>query len=151
MLTKNTIASYIDILEKGFVIFQMSSFSRNLRNEIKKNKKIYFFDTGIRNALIGDFNALDSRLDKGALWENFLIAERLKQNSYKNGYAKMYFWRTTQQQEVDLVEESGGAINGFEFKWQAKKSSRLPKTFIKTYNAGSQIVHRDNFRDFIIT
>lgn len=148
-VNKNTIASYIDILEKGYVVFKLESFSRNLRNEIKKNKKVFFFDTGIRNALIGDFNGMDLRQDKGALWENFLIAEGLKPNAYKNSYAKMYFWRTTQQQEVDLVEESEGAISGFEFKWQMNKRVRLPKTFINAYEADSMIVDRSNFRDFV--
>lgn len=100
---KNTVANYIDILEKGYVIFRLDSFSRNLRNEIKKNKKIYFYDNGVRNMVLGSFNSLELRQDTGALWENFLISERLKQNIYKEKFTKMYFWRTKQQQEVDLV------------------------------------------------
>jgi uncharacterized protein len=97
-------------LEKGFIIFKLGSFSRNVRNEIKTNKKIYFYDNGIRNMVIGNFNSLDLRTDKGALWENFLISERRKQNEYKQSLARTYFWRTKQQQEVDFVEDNGGKI-----------------------------------------
>lgn len=145
---KNTVANYIDILEKGYVIFKLNSFSSNLRKEIKKNKKIYFYDTGVRNMILGNFTPLALRQDKGALWENFLIAERLKQHSYKNTNTKMYFWRTKQQQEVDLVEEQNGIITGFEFKWSAKKKVRLPKTFVNEYNAKEEIIDRTNFRKF---
>ena len=146
---KNTVANYIDILEKGYVVFKLNSFSRNLRNEIKKNKKIYFYDNGVRNMVLGNFNPLNLRQDTGALWENFLIAERLKQNTYKSTNAKMYFWRTKQQQEVDLVEEHNGIVTGFEFKWNAKKKLRLPKTFVKAYNAKEVIIDRANFRKFV--
>jgi len=146
---KNTISNYIDILQKGYVIFKLNSFSRNLRNEIKKNKKIYFYDNGVRNMVLGNFNSLELRQDTGALWENFLISERLKQNSYKNRYTKMYFWRTKQQQEVDLVEENNGIITGFEFKWNAKKKLRLPRTFVNEYNATEKIIDRNNFREFV--
>jgi len=146
---KNTVSSYIDILQKGYVIFKLDSFSRNLRTEIKKNKKIYFYDNGIRNMVLGNFNSLDLRSDTGALWENFLISERLKQNTYKNKFTKMYFWRTKQQQEVDLVEEVDGIITGFEFKWNAKKKIRLPKTFVNEYNANEELINRNNFRKFV--
>ena len=146
---KNTVANYIDILEKGYVIFKLHSFSRNLRNEIKKNKKIYFYDNGVRNVIIGNFNPLDLRQDTGGLWENFLISERLKQNKYKSTNAKMYFWRTKQQQEVDLVEEDNGVISGFEFKWNHKKQVRLPKTFVNEYNAKEILINKNNFREFI--
>ncbi|MEX1384500.1 ATP-binding protein [Lutibacter sp.] len=147
---KNTVSSYIDILEKGYVVFKLNSFSRNLRNEIKKNKKIYFYDNGVRNMVLGNFTPLNLRQDTGALWENFLIAERLKQNTYKSTNAKMYFWRTKQQQEVDLVEEHNGIITGFEFKWNAKKKLKLPKTFVNEYNAKEVIIDRTNFRKFTI-
>ena len=147
-IDKNTVSNYIDILEKGYVIFKLNSFSRNLRNEIKKNRKIYFYDNGVRNMVLGNFSPLDLRQDTGALWENFLISERRKQNTYKNTTAKMYFWRTKQQQEVDLVEEFNGEITGFEFKWNAKKKLNLPKTFVKEYNAKEVIIDRINFRDF---
>lgn len=146
---KNTIGSYIDILQKGYVIFKLGSYSINLRNEIKKNKKVYFYDNGVRNMILGNFNSLDLRQDTGALWENFLIAERVKQNIYKNRLAKLYFWRTKQQQEVDLVEEKDGQLTGFEFKWLAKKKVKLPKTFIETYKATEKIIDRTNFRDFV--
>lgn len=151
-IDKNTVSKYIDILEKGYVIFKLGSFSRNIRNEIKRNKKIYFYDNGIRNMIIGNFNPLENRVDKGALWENFLISERLKQNQYKNSMARMYFWRTTQQQEVDFVEQIADKIYGYEFKWiTGKKKMRLPKTFVETYNAESGIIDRKNFREFVIT
>ena len=146
---KNTISNYIDILQKGYVIFKLNSFSRNLRNEIKKNKKIYFYDNGVRNMVLGNFNSLELRQDTGALWENFLISERLKKNAYNNEHTKMYFWRTKQQQEVDLVEENNGIITGFEFKWNAKKKIRLPKTFVNEYNALEIIIDRKNFREFV--
>ncbi|PLW98994.1 MAG: ATPase [Marinilabiliales bacterium] len=148
-INKITVQKYIDILEKGYVLFRLNSFSRNVRNEIKRNKKIYFYDNGIRNMIIGNFSPLDIRQDKGALWENFLVSERQKQNLYKDTFAKMYFWRTKQQQEVDFVEEQDGVITGFEFKWNARKSHRLPKTFTETYDAKSVLVDKNNFRDFV--
>lgn len=146
---KNTVSSYVDILQKGFVIFKLDSFSKNLRNEIKKNKKIYFYDNGVRNMILGNFNHLELRQDTGALWENFLMAERMKQNVYKATFAKMYFWRTKQQQEVDLVEEKEGVVTGFEFKWNAKKNVKLPKTFVNSYDAIEKIIDRTNFREFV--
>jgi predicted AAA+ superfamily ATPase len=147
---KNTISKYIQLLEEGFVIFRLSSYSSNQRNEIKTNKKIYFYDNGVRNLLIGNFNSLESRMDKGALWENFLISERLKLNAYHRDFAKLYFWRSKQQQEVDLVEELNGEITGFEFKWKARKSVHLPKTFVRLYNAKEKIIDSTNFRDFVL-
>lgn len=147
---KNTVSKYIDILEKGYIIFKLNSFSRNLRNEIKTNKKIYFYDNGVRNMVIGNFNPIEIRNDKGALWENFLISERVKQIEYKESLVHTYFWRTKQQQEVDFVEENGGKVFGYEFKWNKKKFQKLPKTFIETYNAESKVIDRDNFREFVI-
>lgn len=147
---KNTISKYIDILEKGYIIFKLNSFSRNVRNEIKTNKKIYFYDNGIRNMIIGNFNPIELRTDKGALWENFLISERMKQKEYKESLARSYFWRTIQQQEVDFVEESEGKIFGYEFKWKKKKNHKLPKTFTETYNAETSIIDKENFREFVI-
>jgi hypothetical protein len=149
-IDKNTVGKYIDILQQGYVVFKLGSYSSNLRNEIKRNRKIYFYDNGIRNMVLGDFSSLDFRRDKGSLWENFLISERKKQNIYKNNYAQMYFWRTKQQQEVDFVEKRDGRITGFEFKWKAKPNTRLPKTFTETYDAASVIVDRDNFREFVV-
>jgi predicted AAA+ superfamily ATPase len=148
-IDKNTVSKYIDILEKGYIIFKLSSFSRNVRNEIKTNKKIYFYDNGIRNMVIGNFNPIELRIDKGALWENFLISERIKQIEYKQSLAHTYFWRTKQQQEVDFVEDNGGRIFGFEFKWQKKKNQKLPKTFTEAYNAETMIIDKENFREFV--
>ena len=147
---KNTISKYIDILQKGYIIFKLSSFSRNVRTEIKTNKKIYFYDNGVRNMVIGNFNPIELRIDKGALWENFLISERVKQIEYKQSLARTYFWRTKQQQEVDFVEENGGKIFGYEFKWKKKKNTKLPKTFTETYNAESNVIDKENFREFVI-
>ena len=146
---KNTIQRYINILEKGYVIFKLGSYSRNLRNEIKKNKKIYFYDNGIRNTIIGNFTSLNLRQDKGALWENFLISERLKQNKYKMTLAKSYFWRTTQQQEIDYVEEIEQKVYGYEFKWNPRKKVKISKTFTDKYKAAGKLINRENFREFV--
>jgi len=147
-INKLTVQKYIDILEKGFIVFRLNSFSRNLRNEIKQNRKIYFYDNGIRNMIIGNFKPFELRVDKGALWENFLVSERLKQNTYKQTFAKMYFWRTKQQQEIDFVEEYNGQICGYEFKWNSKRIN-FPKNFTETYNAGTFLISRENFREFV--
>lgn len=149
-INKVTVQRYIEVLEKGYIIFRLNSFNRNIRSEIKRNKKIYFYDNGIRNMILGNFSPLDLRSDKGALWENFLMSERRKQNIYKMTYTKMYFWRTKQQQEVDFVEEKDDIITGFEFKWRAKNKAKLPKTFIDMYKAKIEVVDRGNFREFVI-
>jgi len=146
---KKTVLRYIDLLEKGYVIFRLGTYSRNLRNEVKRNKKIYFYDTGIRNMIIGNFNDINLRQDKGGLWENFLISERLKQNQYKMTLAKPYFWRTVQKQEVDYVEEIGQEVFGYEFKWSPKRKVKFPKPFLQKYEAEGKVIHRDNFRDFV--
>ncbi len=147
---KNTVANYIRLLEQSYVIFPLYSFSRNLRNEIKNNRKIYFYDNGIRNALIQNFNPLELRNDIGALWENFLVSERLKRNSYHRVYCNRYFWRTKQQQEIDYVEEKDGTISGFEFKWNPKAKAAIPTKFTDTYKAQVSIVSKENFREFIV-
>ena len=121
-INKETIGNYIELLEKAFVVFRLKSFSRNLRNEIKFNKKIYFYDNGIRNSIINNFNSIELRNDKGALWENFLISERIKCLHYHHIYANYYFWRTKQQQEIDWIEEQKGIISAYEFKWNNKNS-----------------------------
>lgn len=149
-VNKITVQKYIDLLEKSYIIFRLRSFSRNLRNEIKRNRKIYFYDNGIRNMIIGNFAPLRMRTDTGALWENFLISERMKQNHYKNTFARMYFWRTRQQQEVDLVEEKEGKIFGFEFKWKAGSTGRISKTFTNAYHAETRVIDRSNFREFVV-
>ncbi len=147
---KNTVTKYIDTLQKGYIIFKLNSFSKNLRNEIKTNNKIYFYDTGIRNMVIGNFNPINLRPDKGALWENFLIAERIKQIAYKQSLARCYFWRSKQRQEVDFVEEVSGKIFGFELKWNKRKTKKLPKTFTEAYKSENKIIDRDNFREFVV-
>jgi predicted AAA+ superfamily ATPase len=149
-IDKNTVSNYIDLLIKTYVIFKLPSFSRNLRNEIKTNQKIYFYDTGIRNMVIGNFNSLENRNDKGALWENFLISERLKQRFYTKSIANAYFWRTRIQQEIDYVEEGSGKITGYEFKWNPKTKIKKHPIFQETYNADIEMVSQDNFRNFIL-
>lgn len=147
---KETVETYIDLLEKCYVVFRLSSYSRNLRTEIKKGKKIYFYDNGIRNALISNYAPLELRQDVGALWENLMISERVKRNSYNRNYAQMFFWRTQQQQEVDLIEEVDGKILAYEFKWNPTKISKLPEVFNKTYpNTEYRIINKENFWDFV--
>jgi len=147
---KDTINKYLDILEKAFVVFRLHPFSRNIRTEITKMRKIYFYDTGIRNALISNFNSLASRNDKGALWENFLIVEKLKMNSALNIDAKTYFWRTTQQQEIDYIEEVDGELNDFEFSWNINKKKKIPLTFSNAYEIKtSAIINTENYGSFL--
>ncbi len=148
-VNKETIGNYIELLEKAFVVFRLKSFSRNLRNEIKFNKKIYFYDNGIRNSIITNFNSIELRNDKGALWENFLISERIKYLHYHHIYANYYFWRTKQQQEIDWIEEKNGIISAYEFKWNKKSKTKIPKKFIEAYVAKTQIIDRENFIDFV--
>ena len=149
-IDKGTVIKYIDILEKSFIVFQLNSFSRNQRNEIKNNRKIYFYDNGIRNMSINNLNSFDLRNDKGALWENFLISERMKLQSYHQLYANNYFWRTIQKQEIDFVEESGGQIKAYEFKWNAAGRKKIPASFLANYSAQGMVVDKENFRDFIM-
>lgn len=146
---KNTVSNYIHLLELAYIIYPLTSFSRNLRNEIKTNRKIYFYDNGIRNSIIQNFNPVGLRNDIGALWENFLMSERLKRNHYHRKYCNKYFWRTTQQQEIDYVEETDGIITGFEFKWNPKSKVKIPSSFVKSYNADVMIITKDNFRNFV--
>lgn len=148
-IDKNTVSSYIDILENNYVIFRLPSFSKNLRTEIKRNQKIYFYDLGIRNAVIKDFRPLAMRQDKGMMWENFLVTERLKSNLYSTSFAKIFFWRTTRQQEVDYVETLHDSIIAFEFKWNSKQKVKIPKTFENTYNVKVKVIDTTNFRDFV--
>jgi len=149
-IDKKTVASYIDLLCQAYVIYKLPSFSKNLRNEIKTNQKIYFYDTGVRNMIIGDLSPMDIRQDTGSLWENFLISERLKFNAYNSSLAKPYFWRTVQQQEIDYVEEKAGVIKAFEIKWNPKKDKiKTPKTFREAYNSEVQVIHKHNFRVFL--
>jgi predicted AAA+ superfamily ATPase len=149
-LDPKTVASYVEILERAFVVFRLPSFSRNLRNEIKSSRKIYFYDNGIRNAVIGQFQPVQVRNDIGVLWENFLISERRKIINSNKLIVNQYFWRTKQQQEVDYVEEANNQVTGFEFKWNPKHSKRLPLTFSNSYNASGQCITRENFREFVL-
>lgn len=149
-LNSQTVQRYIDLLEKSFVIFHLRSFSRNLRNELKKSRKIYFCDNGIRNALLGDFKPMQLRTDMGALWENYLISERLKLNAYSRFYGKSYFWRTQQQQEIDYLEDIDGTLHTFEFKWSASKHPRMPITFAKSYPSHTfETISPENYHKFI--
>lgn len=148
-IDKVTVAGYIQILEKAFVIFRLRPFSRNLRNELKKLRKIYFYDTGIRNALINNFNPLNLRTDTGALRENFMISERVKHNSNHNQSRNIYFWRTHQQKEIDYIEEYAGRIKGFEFKWKKNKFTK-PKEFLTAYrNSEIELINRENYQAFL--
>ncbi len=148
-MSKDTVSSYIDLLEQSFVVFRLSGFSRNLRKEVRKMDKIYFYDLGIRNAIIGNFNYLKDRNDGGQLWENFLMVERMKFLSYTGKSTSKYFWRTHTGAELDLVEERDGKLFGFEFKFNSKKP-KTPKTWLETYsNATFQFINLDNYLDFI--
>ena len=147
---KGTIENYINLLEKCFVIFRLDSFSRNMRNEIKKGKKIYFYDNGIRNAVISNFAPMALRTDAGALWENLMVSERIKRNSYSSNFANLYFWRTHEQQEIDLIEEEDGQLRAFEFKWNPNAKSTIPKTFTQNYqNSTYEVITPDNFWMFV--
>lgn len=148
-MSKNTIERYLDLLEKSFVVFKLRGFSRNLRKEITKNPRFYFYDTGIRNALINNFNPLTMRDDLGMLWENYIIIERLKKQEYLNINSNNYFWRTYNQKEIDLVEERKGKLFGYEIKWQNKKG-KTPKEWEEAYkNSSYQLINKENYIDFI--
>ena len=147
-IDKKTVEHYIDLLEKNFVIFKLSPYTKNKRREISKLKKIYFYDLGIRNSLINNFNLLDSRTDTGALFENFLVSERLKYRAYHQIHADQYFWRTYDGSEVDLVEEREGKLFGYEFKWSNKK--RLPPAaWIKYKNSSYTVINKNNLKKFV--
>jgi uncharacterized protein len=146
-----TVEQYISLLEKAFVVFRLNPLSRNVRNEMNTSRKIYFYDNGIRNAIVGNFKSLEFRQDVGALWENFMISERIKLLKYKQWYGRSYFWRTYQQQEIDLIEEIDGAFNAFEFKWKAKqKNKKFPSTFIENYPVNfSETITPENMDEFL--
>ena len=150
-MSKNTVANYLDLLSKVFIIFKVEGFSRNLRKEIVKSSRWYFYDNGIRNGIINNFNRLDSRTDIGDLWENYLASERVKKQNYQKIKAKNYFWRTYDQQELDWLEETGEALYGFEFKWNEKKKVKIPTAFAKAYpDATFEVINRSNYLDFIL-
>lgn len=146
---RDAVLNYMDLLEKTFVIFRLNGFSRNLRKEVTKMSKVYFYDLGLRNAVIGNFNEISARNDVGQLWENFLIAERIKQNAYRQYFANYYFWRTYNNAALDWIEEAEGHLSGFEFKWSNKKG-RPPQSWVEAYPGSDYLcVNRDNFLDFL--
>lgn len=149
-LDPKTVENYVQLLEQSYIIFRLGSFSRNLRNELKFARKIYFWDCGIRNAVIGNFQEPELRMDIGALFENYVIAERLKKLHYEKSYAKSYFWRTTAKQEIDYVEEVDGRLTAFEFKWNPKRKAAVPLGFSRSYkDAMFMVITRDNYEEFI--
>jgi len=148
-MSKNTIEKYLDLLSKTFVIYRLGAFNRNLRKEITKAGKWYFYDNGIRNALIGAYNSLALRQDVGALWESYLISERIKKNLNENTQKKLYFWRTYDGQEIDLIEVSGDEIAAYEFKW-GDIIPNTPQAFSTAYpQAAYQVVNRENYLDYV--
>ena len=150
-IDKKTVENYLDILEKTFVIFSLSSFSKNLRSEVAKSNKIYFWDLGIRNSLISNFNELSIRPDLGGMWENFCIVERLKAQSFTGKFANPYFWRNYNQQEIDYIEEIDGTLKTFEFKYNSNKKAKIPSSFATNYpNHTFEVVNKDNFSNFIL-
>ena len=147
---RGTVETYINLLEKCFVVFRLDSFSRNLRNEIKKGKKVYFYDNGVRNAVLSNFAPLELRNDVGALWENLMVSERVKRNAYSGNYAQLFFWRTHEQQEIDLIEEQDGMLHTFEFKWNGKARSSQPKVFASSYPSSTyEVITPENYWAFL--
>lgn len=148
-ISTDTVISYIDLLEKVFVIYRLSGFSKNMRKEIVKNKKIYFYDVGVRNAIINDFTSPEIRPDKGALWENFVISERIKRNSYQRNHINPFFWRTYTGAELDYLEQGDGKLSGFEIKW-GNKIAKVPQSWIDNYNeAEFKSVNMENYLEFV--
>jgi hypothetical protein len=146
-----TVGRYLDLLEKSFVLYRLDGFSRNLRKEVTRNSKYYFYDNGIRNALIAQFNRLDQRADVGQLWENFMVMERIKYLTYTAEPANLYFWRTYSQQEIDLIEERGRRLDGYEFKWSPNRAVKVPKEWSRTYpEASFTVITPENYQDLIL-
>lgn len=150
-LDSKTVEKYIVLLEQCYVIFRLGSFSRNLRNELKNSKKIYFYDNGIRNAIIADFSLTESRSDIGALWENYILSERQKKLDYDGIWCNRWFWRTTDQKEIDYVEEGDGKIHAFEFKWNSLSKYKMPKQFVDNYSGSAfSVVSPENMEEFLL-
>ena len=151
-LDSKTVEKYITILEKSYIIFRLTSLARNIRNELKSSRKIFFWDLGIRNAVIGNLTQIENRQDAGALWENFVIAERMKMLAYNGSFAQTYFWRTKQQQEIDYLEEEDGKIKAFEFKWNPNKAAaKCPDSFLKAYqNPEFKVITPRNVDEFLL-
>ena len=151
-LDSKTVEKYITLLEKSYIIFRLTSLARNIRNELKSSRKIFFWDLGIRNAVIGNLTQIENRQDAGALWENFVIAERMKMLAYNGSFAQTYFWRTKQQQEIDYLEEEDGKIKAFEFKWNPNKAAaKCPVSFLKAYqNPEFKVITPRNVDEFLL-
>ncbi|WP_353197819.1 ATP-binding protein [Parapedobacter defluvii] len=150
-LDNETTEKYVDLLEKSFIVFRLGSLSRNLRNELKKSRKFYFYDNGLRNAVINQFSPVALRQDIGALWENFVVSERVKYLAYREINCNRYFWRTHAQQEVDYIEERNGQMNAYEFKWNVNTKARFPKTFLDAYpGTETHILTPENFQAFLL-
>ena len=150
-MMEQIVERYLSLLEKSFIIFKIGGFSSNLRKEITKTSRYYFWDNGVRNALINNFNDPSSRMDRGMLWENFCFIERIKKQNYQKLYSNNYFWRTYDRQEIDLIEERDGKLFGFEFKWNSKKRIKPPKAFIESYsNAHFECITPENFLEFVL-
>ena len=148
-INRLTVQKYIDVLEQSFVIFKLNAFARNKRKEISKSIKVYFYDLGIRNSLVENYNNLEIRSDTGALWENFCIVERKKINEDKSRFVNSYFWRAYDQKEIDYLEEADGEITGYEFKWSGKKPYKPPADFVKKYQAKVEKIDRSNYWKFL--
>ena len=150
-LDSKTVEKYVVLLEQCYVLFRLGSFSRNLRNELKNSKKIYFYDNGIRNAIIADFTSVENRRDVGALWENYIISERRKKLEYDLIWRNSWFWRTKDQVEIDYIEEGDGQIQAFEFKWNPSAKYKTPKRFLEHYtNSTFAVVTPDVVEDFLL-
>ena len=147
-----TVEKYIDLLEKCYVVFRLNGFNRNLRTELKLSKKVYFYDNGIRNAILNNFAPIALRQDIGALWENFFISERLKANHYAGRYVNSYFWRTSKQQEIDYIEECNGEFTLFEMKWNSKRANtKFPEIFEKSYSVKDKaIITPENWMEWVL-
>lgn len=149
-IDNETVEKYILLLERAFIVFRLNSLKRNLRNELKKSRKIYFYDNGLRNAIINQFNPIAIRNDKGALWENFMISERIKQNELNENYLNRYFWRTREQKEIDYIEDYEGILHAFEFKWKNNNVS-APNSFLNAYPGSVfSVISTENYEDFIL-
>lgn len=149
-MSKNTVEKYLDLLSKVFVIHKVGGFSRNLRKEVTKNSKWYFYDNGLRNLIIANVNPIEQRNDIGLLWENYIISERIKFQRYSKMIVNNYFWRTYDQQEIDWVEERGGKLYGYEFKWNPKRKAKAPRAWTKEYeNSEFKIIHQDNYLNWV--
>lgn len=151
-LNNETVEHYINLLEKCFIVYRLGTFNRNMRNELKKSRKIYFYDNGLRNAIIKQFSPIGLRDDVGALWENFIMAERMKKINYNRMYCNRFFWRNQAQQEIDYIEERDGSLFAYEFKWSEKKANRkFPNKFVESYKpAVTEVIHQENFLEFIM-